>query len=198
MGVDIHFSAEIRRQNKWQPLIWYNKPQERDKDESWSKPRIADNGLEVHDGMWGGRAYHYTDALEDMNYYSGYPKDMSDELRARLPDDIHVSSGYFMYSDLVKMLDKAEAKMLSDMLQSRDYQLIKHINRIEKAVLSKPQKDKISTSYLSDYSIKQIYEEYMEEMYRWIELRNIIYYFADEICPFMSSGDDIRIIYFMC
>ena len=34
MGVDIHFSAEIRRQNKWQPLIWYNKPLERDKDES--------------------------------------------------------------------------------------------------------------------------------------------------------------------
>ena len=63
MGVDIHFSAEIRRQNKWQPLIWYNKPLERDKDESWSKPHIADNGLEIHDGMWGGRAYHYRDTL---------------------------------------------------------------------------------------------------------------------------------------
>ena len=87
--------------------------------------------------------------------------------------------------------------MLANLLESRDYQLVKHVHRIEKAVTGKPVKDKIKTSYIGDYSIKQLYEEYMDDMYRLIKLSNVIYYLADEFDAF-PSYDDIRIIYHMC
>ena len=85
-----------------------------------------------------GRAYHYRDALEDMNERQGYPDDMSDELRARLPDESDVSSGYFAYTELESYLENAEKKLLLNLLQSREYQLVKQLNRIENAVLGKP------------------------------------------------------------
>ena len=197
MGVDIFFSAEVRKKDKWQPLIWFTKPSTEKYSYIEDEPRPEDNGMTPHYAMYGGRAYHYNDVLEDLYYTCGYPDDISEELKARLPDEGYISKGYFSYSALVKYLDTAEKKMLANLLESRDYQLVKHVRRIEKAVTGKPVKDKIKTSYIGEYSIKQIYEEYIEEMWKLIELRNVIYYLADEITSF-PSNEDIRIIYFMC
>lgn len=195
MGVDIWFSAEVRKKDKWQPLIWYRKYLGEKYESSYTKQDA--NGMVVNYSIWGGRAYHYNDALGDLTEIYNYPEDMSEELKALLPNDIHVGKGYFSYSTLVRYMNNAEKKMLANLLESRDYQLVKHVHRIEKAVTGKPVKDKISTSYISEYSIKQIYDEYMEEMWKLIELRNIIYYLADEFDSF-SSSDDIRIIYHLC
>ena len=42
MGVDIHFCAEVRKQDKWQPLVWFTKPSE-DKESYWEeKPLPGD------------------------------------------------------------------------------------------------------------------------------------------------------------
>lgn len=181
MSVNIYFSAEVRKDNRWIPLIWYSRqPQE-----------------EEHYIIYGGRSYHYDDALEDIRSYQGYPDNMSEELRSRLPGkEDFATPGYFMFSDLLQFLDKAELKMMMDVMQSRDMQVIKHINRIEKAILQKSIKDKISMSYLSDYSIKQIYQEYQNEIYHWVKLRNIVYYLADEFSSYPDEND-IRIIYYI-
>ena len=149
MGVDIHFCAEVRKQDKWQPLVWFTKPSE-EKESYWEeKPLPGDNGMTPHFYIWLGRAYHYTDALEDMNDIHGYPNDMSEDLRARLPDESEVSCGYFAYSALEQYLQNAEKKMLLNLLQSREYQLIERVNRIENAVLGKPVEDKIDTTHFA-------------------------------------------------
>ena len=195
MGVDIWFSAEVRKKDKWQPLIWYRKYLGEKYESSYTKSDA--NGMVVNYSVYGGRAYHDDDVLEDLRDIKGYPDDMSEELKALLPDDEYVSKGYFMYSDLENYIASEEKKMLANLLESRDYQLVKHVHRIEKAVTGKPVKDKIKTSYIGDYSIKQLYEEYMDDMYRLIKLSNVIYYLADEFDAF-PSYDDIRIIYHMC
>jgi hypothetical protein len=70
------------------------------------------------------------------------------------------------------------------------------MQRIEKAVLQKPIKDKLSTSsYLMDCSIKELYEEYMERMYWLVKLRDYVEYLIDEL-DFSIDKDDIRIIYY--
>lgn len=180
MGVYIYFSAEVRKENKWVPIVWKNSFDQKS-----------------HYKIWGGRSYHYDDALEDIHYIGGYPADMSEELRALLPDkDAWVTRGYFSFIDLESYLYDAEKKMMINIMQSRDFQLIKHINRIEKTVLQKPVKDKINTSYLSDYSMKQIYEDYKDEVFPWIKIREIVYYLADEFSRFPNEND-IRIIFYM-
>lgn len=197
MGVDIHFGAEVRKKDKkWQPVVWYSKTDKPDDDGEYGG-NIVKDGIETHFYIWVGRAYHYTDALEDMDAYHGYPDDMSDELKKLMPDDQYVSKGYLTYTKLVKYINDREKQLLSDLTLSRDFQLVKHIHRIEKAVLGKPIKDKISTTYLADYSMKQIYDEYMDDLYGLIKIRNVIYYLADEIGNY-PRDEDIRIIYFMC
>ena len=195
MGVDIAFAAEVRKKDKWQPLIWYSKTDKEDNDGEYGK--IIKNGLETHYCIWAGRAYHYTDAIEDMDNYCGFPEDMSDELKALIADDEFASGGYFMFSRLVKYINNAEKKMLADLLQSRDYQLVKHVQRIEKKVLGKPVKDKIKTTYLENYSMKQIYDEYIDDIWSWMKIRNVISYLVEEMASY-SRDEDIRVIYFYC
>ena len=83
-----------------------------------------------------------------------------------------------------------------NLLQSREYQLVEQLNRIENAVLGKPVKEQTETSYLSNYSIEQIYEEYDDDVWNLNRLRHLIYYLADEIADH-TREEDIRIIYFM-
>ena len=196
MGVDIHFCAEVRKQEKWQPLVWFTKPSEEEHSYWAEKPLPGDNGMTPHFLIFLGRAYHYRDALEDMNERQGYPDDMSDELRARLPDESDVSSGYFAYTELESYLENAEKKLLLNLLQSREYQLVEQLNRIENAVMGKPVNNQKETSYLSNYSIEQIYEEYDDDVWNLNRLRHIIYYLADEITG-CACEENIRIIYFM-
>ena len=118
MGVDIHFCAEVRKEDKWQPLVWFTKPSE-ERSSYWENtPLPEDNGMMPHFLIFLGRAYHYTDALEDMNERHGYPGDMCDDLRARLPDESEVSCGYFAYSALLQYLQNAENNFLLNLLQS--------------------------------------------------------------------------------
>ena len=73
MGVDIHFGAEVRKKDKtWQSVVWYSKTNKPDNDGEYGGEIIKD-GIETHFYIWAGRAYHYTDALEDMDEYHGYP-----------------------------------------------------------------------------------------------------------------------------
>ena len=102
-----------------------------------------------------------------------------------------------MFSRLVKYINNAEKKMLANLLQSRDYQLVKHVRRIEKTVLGKPVKDKIKTTYLENYSIKQIYDEYIDDIWGWIKVRNVISYLVEEMASY-PRNEDIRVIYFYC
>ena len=102
-----------------------------------------------------------------------------------------------MFSRLVKYINNAEKKMLADLLQSRDYQLVKHVQRIEKMVLEKPVKDKIKTTYLENYSMKQIYDEYVDDIWGWMKVRNVISYLVEEMASY-PRNEDIRVIYFYC
>ena len=99
-----------------------------------------------------------------------------------------------MYRDLIQYIENEERTMLSNLLESRDFQLVKHVQRIEKAVLQKPIKDNIKSDYLVDFSVKELYEDYMSHMSGLVKLKNFVEYLSDEFN--LSLDDEIRIIYY--
>ena len=100
-----------------------------------------------------------------------------------------------MYRNLIQYIEDEERTMLSNLLESRDFQLVRHIQRIEKAVLQKPIKDNLQSSYLVDFSVKELYEDYMSHMHALVKLKNFVEYMADEF-NLSLEGDEIRIIYY--
>lgn len=195
MGVYISFSIEVHKKDKWQPLIWYSKPS--GENNPYCQPVLDENGMETHYEYCLGNVSPFNDALSELNprYYSTYPNDMSDELKALLPNKEFIHRGYFMYRNLIQYIEDEERTMLSNLLESRDFQLVKHIQRIEKAVLQKPIKDNLQSSYLVDFSVKELYEDYMSHMHALVKLKNFVEYMADEF-NLSLEGDEIRIIYY--
>ena len=195
MGVYISFSIEVHRKDRWQPLIWYTKPSP--DSNKYSQPTLDENGMETHYEFCPGSASPFSDALSELNprCYSAYPDDMSDELKALLPNKDYIHRGYFMYRNLIQYMENEERTMLSNLLESRDFQLVKHMQRIEKAVLQKPIKDNIKSNYLVDFSVKELYEDYMSHMSALVRLKNFVEYLTDEF-NLSLDDDEIRIIYY--
>ena len=69
--------------------------------------------------------------------------------------EYEMGNGYFMLSELSHFYDEKEQEMLSHMLQSRDYQMVKQLNRIERYVKKKPLAKKESEAYCPDSSISR-------------------------------------------
>ena len=66
---------------------------------------------------------------------------------------------------------KEEQEMLSHMLQSRAYQMVKQLNRIERYVKKKPlaKKDTESCFPYEERTIKEIYDDFQDEY--WLFLK---------------------------
>ena len=86
--------------------------------------------------------------------------------------------------------------MLAHMLQSRDYQMVKQLNRIEKYLKQKPLAKKVCLSfiYYEERTIKEIYEECMEDLWFFQALKMSIRSFSVNAF-FYAEDDDIRILY---
>lgn len=123
------------------------------------------------------------------------PDDVSPEMKEEL-SGYDMGNGYFSLSDLTHYYETEEKKMLAHMLQSRDYQMVKQLNRIEKYLKQKPlaKKDCLSYIYYEERTIKEIYEEFMDELWFIQSLVMIIRSFSAKAF-FYAEDEDIRILY---
>ena len=194
MSLSIYFCAEVQRNGKWHPLIWSHKPIE---GESYCDEEEPTSDMAIHYKLYDDNAYDYDALWRDIRCDDGLPDDMSPELRTWLENQYTMGFGNFMLSDLVKYVNELEEEMVKDMQTSRDFQMVRHLNRIEKAVLKKPIKDPIDTEEMCPMSIKWIYEHYVEETYGMKRLIGIVRFLANSFCryPYPKSSE-IRISFY--
>ena len=192
MGVDISFHIEVRYRDKWRPLVWQTPMElksfvnEKDKE----KERNSNNCC-----FWC-RYYHFSDFIED-HATRGLPSDVSPEMKVL--EKYEMGNDYFLLSDLTHFYDTEEKKMLSHMLQSRDYQMVKQLNRIEKYVKQKPlaKKDTLGYSYYEERTIKEIYDDFQEECWLFLRLQMAVHSFLDGADIF-ADDNEVRILYAIC
>lgn len=194
MSLSIYFCAEVQRNGKWYPLIWNHKPIE---GESYCDEEEPTSDMAMHYRLYDDNAYDYDALWRDVRCDDGLPDDMSPELRTWLENKNNMGFGYFMLSDLVKYVNELEEEMVKDLQSSRDFQVVKHLNRIEKAVLKKPIKDPIDTEEMCPMSIKWIYEHYVEETFCMNRLIEIVLFLANSFCRYPNpKTSEIRISFY--
>lgn len=194
MSLSIIFCAEVQRNGKWYPLIWSHKPIE---GESYCDEEEPTSDMAIHYKLYDDNAYDYDALLRDVRCDDGVPDDMSAELRTWLENRNNMGFGYFLLSDLVRYVNELEEEMVKDLQSSRDFQMVRHLNRIEKVVLKKPIKDPIDTEDMCPMSIQRIYEHYTEETYGMNRLIEIVRFLANEFCSYpYPKSSEIRISFY--
>ena len=89
--------------------------------------------------------------------------------------------------------------MLTHLLQSRDFQLVKRLNRIEMLVKQKPlaKKDTEVSYPYGDQSIKGIYNDFNEEFGFYLDLIMAVRRFLDGAYIY-ADDNEVRILYSIC
>ena len=89
--------------------------------------------------------------------------------------------------------------MLTHLLQSRDFQLVKQLNRIEKFLKQKPlaKKDTGASYPYGDQSIKEIYNDFKEEFGIYLSLIMAVRSFLDGAYIY-ADDNEVRILYSIC
>ena len=85
------------------------------------------------------------------------------------------------------------------MLESRDYQMVKQLNRIERYVKKKPLAKKDSEAYrpYEGMTIKEIYDDFQDEYWLFLRLLMAVRSFLDGAHVY-EDGDKVRILYAVC
>lgn len=187
MGVDINFYIEVRKRDRWRPLVFKTPTElmgfvsEEEKGKEWRSAMC----------IYGCRYYHFQDFLEDeSNGQRRLPDDCCEELRKELhtdDEDYAFGRGYFMLNDLIHYCDTAKKEMLKHLLHSRDYQMVEQLNRIEKTVRGEniPKTDLPDTDIYADMTIEEIYSDYEES-----------YGLLNDLCAYIHEALEISGIYY--
>lgn len=194
MGVDICFYMEVRKREKWVPvvmqipseLVEYKTREE--KASTWYTQK----------SIYACRYYHFQDFLED-NATRGIPEDSEDVFSKEL-SDLEMGSGYFMFSDLCMYCEKLQKELDKRLQSSREHLLQLQLNRIEKAVTGKVQKTKRANGtddYYSGMSASNIREEFDDEYCNIFWLRDTIRSIV-QVADCYAADADIRILYGVC
>ena len=189
MGVDISFHIEVRHRNEWRPLIWQMpmelKSHKDEKDEG--------KGWFTNSCCYWCRYYHFRDFLDDYGNV-GLPDDVSPQMKTEL-SDYEMGQGYFMLSNLSNFCEQQEKDLLVRLLQSRDYQITKQLNRIERFLKQEPTtKDESDEISYEGMSIKEIYEDFQDEYWYYQSLHLSVRGFLKGANNH-KDDKDIRILY---
>ena len=193
MGVDINFYIEVRKGKKWRPLIWQTPVELK----SFISKEDEGKKWEQNNCFFWCRYYHFRDFIVDRAHY-GLPDDVSMEMKEHI-SDFEMGKGYFLLSDLQNFYHIEEDKMLSQMLQSRDYKMVEKLKQIEKQIKGKPvaKKDKENIYPYEERSIKEIYEDFQEEYGIFLQLLMAVRCFL-EGANIYTDDYEVRILYGIC
>ena len=192
MGVDIGIHIEVRKDNEWQLFCWktprklhkYNN--EEDKDEPW----------ELHDSLSLDRFYPYENMIEEAPSVSGgLPDDLSVQLK-EMDFSGYLSTGSFLFSDLVQYCEQSKEKLLNDISRARDLQVLAQLDRIEAAVCEEKTKKRKSdgSREFSSLSIQWMFEMYEDDTFCVRRLRDTVFALMNGMSV---SAKDIRLVYYL-
>ena len=158
MGIDIRFHIEVHKGEKWCPLIWRTPMAlnsficQEDEGKEWNENTCC----------YECRYYHFNDFLDECAT-RGIPDNASMELKEHL-SGYEMGCGYFLLSELSHYYHTEEKKMLSDMLQSRDFQMLMQLDRIEKYLKQKPNGKNAPEIHApcEERDIREIYSDFHE------------------------------------
>jgi len=197
MGVDIGFHIEVRKKNKWIPVVW--KLHEEIAD-PYMEYKNVDGWVEI-DAIISGRFYHFDDFLESSASRQGLPEDISERFK-RTYDEEHEAwgIGYFSLADLNNYCQRAEYNVIIHMLEQRDGKLKQQLNRIEDLLRQKPVLEKSHDEDFDDMDydyedVHNTYQEFLNESFLIRKLRDEVCGITDDI---RIDDSEIRILYFAC
>lgn len=193
MGVDIAFHIEVRRKDKWHAFVWQTPAALAE----YSKDEDEGGRWQNHMCCYCCRYYHFQDLIEDSpSSRSGLPEDCSEEIRKKIED--YEPNGYINFEDVIHFCDEAEKNMLFNLTKSKECQTAKALRRIEKLLRQKPIPKTLEADNdcYSNMSLKEIYEEYLDEVAYCSSLRDIVCALLDDY--YSVSASDVRLVYCLC
>ena len=193
MSVSINFYLEVRHDGKWALLRW-KQPTEL---ETYSRDREK--------RKWETRAeifscdYCFID--EFLNDYSheldGLPDDVTPELQRILKRNKNAyGTGYFDVDRIRVYLNEKREEMLASLIQSRDYQIVHKLNKIEKNLFGTKDATPIDLSdeYYKHAGIRDLYELYESQVRTVKCLATAIRRFTDAFWVHVKNKD-LRVVF---
>ena len=164
MSVSIAFYLEVRRDGKWSLLRW-KQPTE-----------LESYGHKQERIKWRTRAtilycdYRFIDDF--IEHYSreqnGLPDDVTPELKRMLRVDKNsYGTGFFDACRIWEYLSEKREQMLESLIQSRDYQMVYKLNKIEAKLFGKKDSSPIdlSNEYYKRAGVIDLYESYESQVW---------------------------------
>lgn len=193
MSVSIDFFLEVRHDGKWALLRW-KQPMEL---ETYFRDR------EKH--KWETRAeifscdYRFVDEfIEDYSHrMDELPGDATPELKRMLKRNKNAYwTGCFEVGRIWDYLNEKREEMLESLIQSRDYQLVHKLNKIEKKLYGAKDAAPIdlSNEHYKSTGIRDLYESYESHVGTVKCLAQAICRFTDAFWAHVKN-DDMRVVF---
>ena len=193
MSVSVNFFLEVRHDGKWALLRW-KQPTEL---ETYFRDR------EMH--KWETRAeifscdYCFVDEfIEDYSQrMDELPDDATPELRRILKRNRNAYwTGCFDVGGIWIYLNEKREEMLDSLIQSRDYQLVHMLNKIEKKLFGAKDSNPIdlSNEYYRSTGIRSLYESYESHVGTVECLGSAIRRFTDAFGVYVKN-EDLRVVF---
>ena len=193
MSVSVDFFLEVRHDGKWALMRW-KQPTDL---ETYFRDR------QKH--KWETRAEIYScdycfidEFLEDYSQrVDGLPEDVTPELLRVLKRNKNAYwTGYFDAGRIWDYLNEKREEMLDSVIQSRDYQLVHKLNKIEKKLFGAKDSSPmdLSDEYYKSTGIRDLYESYESHV-------GTVECLGSAICRFTKAfwvnvkNEDLRVVF---
>ena len=193
MSVSADFFLEVRHDGKWALLRW-KQPTELETYFRGKEKRKWETRAEIF-------SCDYCFIDEFLNDYSresdGLPDDVTPELQRILKRNKNAYGvGCFDVDRIRVYLNEKREEMLEGLIQSRDYQIVHKLNKIEKKLFGTKDATPIDLSdeYYKRAGIRDLYESYESQVGTVKRLASAIYRFMDAFWVHVKD-EDLRVVF---
>ena len=193
MSVSVDFFLEVRHDGKWVLLRWkqsteletYSRDREKRKWETRAEIFSCDYCFVEH------LLEEYSCKQDEL------PEDVSSELQRMLKRNKNAFGiGYFNVDWIWYYLNEKREEMLESLIQSRDYQIVHKLNKIEKKLFGTKDATSIDLSdeYYKRAGIRDLYESYESQVGTVKSLASAIYRFTNAFWVHVKD-EDLRVVF---
>ena len=193
MSVSVDFYLEVRHDGKWALLRW-KQPTEMETSFRDKEKRKWETRAEIF-------SCDYCFVEEFFEEYpceqDGLPDDVTPELKRILKRNKNAyGTGYFDVDRIRVYLNEKREEMLASLIQSRDYQIVHKLNKIEKKLFGAKDATPIDLSdeYYKRAGIRDLYESYESQVGTVKRLSSAIYRFMDAFWVHVKD-EDLRVVF---
>ena len=193
MGVSVNFYLEVRHDGKWALLRW-KQPTELETYFRDKEKRKWETRAEIF-------SCDYRSVEDFLDKYSceqdALPEDVTSELQRMLKQNKNAYGiGCFNVDRLWYYLNEKREEMLEGLIQSRDYQIVHKLNKIEKKLFGTKDATPIDLSdeYYKRAGIRDLYESYGSQVRTVKCLASAIYRFTDAFWVHVKD-EDLRVVF---